>query len=156
MEDLRKPEIFAACYERIYQDLYRFALYTLGNPQDAEDAVSEAVADAYASVGKLRNAQSFRSWMFAIVANKCRRKRKEYINRPGELMEEIRGAEEMEESVQVRDAFSRLSAEDRLLISMQVFGGYKSHEIGQIMDMNQNTVRSRIHRALGKMREMLQ
>lgn len=156
MEDLRKPEIFAAYYERIYQDLYRFALYTLGNPQDAEDAVSEAVADAYASVGKLRNAQSFRSWMFAIVANKCRRKRKEYINRPGELMEEIRGAEEMEESVQVRDAFSRLSAEDRLLISMQVFGGYKSHEIGQIMDMNQNTVRSRIHRALGKMREMLQ
>ncbi len=36
---------FAQMYETVYQDLYRFALCMLRNPQDAEDAVSEAVVE---------------------------------------------------------------------------------------------------------------
>lgn len=43
-------EAFAELYRQVYQDLYRFALYTLKNPQDAEDAVGDAVADAFASI----------------------------------------------------------------------------------------------------------
>ena len=54
MDDLKKPEVFAAYYEKVYRELYYFALHTLKNPQDAEDAVSEAVADAFATVEKLR------------------------------------------------------------------------------------------------------
>ena len=38
---------FAELYRTIYADLYRFALYTLKNPADAEDAVSETVMDAF-------------------------------------------------------------------------------------------------------------
>lgn len=57
---------FAALYEEIYKDLYRFALYTLRNRQDAEDAVSEAVTDAFASIGKLRREDAFRAWLPSI------------------------------------------------------------------------------------------
>lgn len=155
MEDLRKPEVFARYYESVYRDLYRFALYTLKNPHDAEDAVSETVADAYASVGKLRDTEAFKSWIFKILSNKCKRKLKEYINKTAELPETLSVHDRMEEGVQVREAFSHLAEEERLLISMQVFGGYKSHEIGEIMHMNDNTVRSRISRGLKKMKEML-
>lgn len=61
----------------------------------------------------------------------------------------------MEEDLQVREAFAQLEEEDRILISMKVFGGYKSQEIGKLMDMNDNTVRSRISRGLQKMRQLL-
>lgn len=155
MEDLRRPEVFAEYYQKVYKDMYRFALYTLKNPHDAEDVTGEAVMDAYASVGKLRDPEAFRAWIFKILSNKCRRKLKEYTERTEEIPETYGMTEKMEENLQVRQAFGRLGEEERILISMKVFGGYKSHEIGEIMHMNENTVRSRISRGLGKMREML-
>ena len=41
---------FAKMYETVYRDLYRFALCTMKNSHDAEDAVSEAVMNAYEPV----------------------------------------------------------------------------------------------------------
>lgn len=155
MEDLRKPEVFAEYYRSVYQDMYRFALYTLKDPHDAEDVTGEAVMDAYASIGKLRDPEAFRPWIFAILSNKCKRKLKEYTEKTCELPEQFASENDMEENVLVRQAFGKLPEEDRMLISMKVFGGYKSYEIGKIMSMNDNTVRSRISRGLEKMRQML-
>ena len=45
-------DAFAELYAGIYKDMYRFALYTLRNTSDAEDAVSDAVTDAFASIRK--------------------------------------------------------------------------------------------------------
>lgn len=155
MEDLRKPEVFAKYYETVYKDMYRFALYTLKNPHDAEDVTGETVADAYASIEKLRDPEHFRSWIFAILSNKCKRKLKEYVDKTVELPEQLSDTSQLEEAVQVREAFAQLEEEDRILISMKIFGGYKSQEIGKMMDMNDNTVRSRISRGLQKMRQLL-
>ena len=55
---------FAQLYETIYRDLYRFALYTLKNSHDAEDAVSDTVTDAFGQIASLRRPEAFRSWMF--------------------------------------------------------------------------------------------
>lgn len=155
MEDLKNPEVFAKYYKSVYQDMYRFALYTLRNPHDAEDVTGEAVADAYASIGKLRDPQAFRGWIFKILSNKCKRKLKEYADRTEELAGQLYVQECMEEGVQVRQAFFALSDEERLLIALKVFGGYKSYEIGAMMNMNDNTVRSKISRGLGKLRKLL-
>ena len=46
---------FAELYGTIYKRLYRFALYTLGNTQDAEDVVSAAVMEAFENIGKCAN-----------------------------------------------------------------------------------------------------
>ena len=43
----RDAGAFAALYTQIYQDLYKFALYTLKNSHDAEDVVSDTVTDAF-------------------------------------------------------------------------------------------------------------
>ena len=45
---------FARLYSEIYRDLYRFALCMLRHPQEAEDAVSEAVIAAYENISSLR------------------------------------------------------------------------------------------------------
>ena len=67
---------FKELYKTVYQDLYRFALCMMHHPQDAEDAVSEAVLSAYENIHKLRKEEAFRSWIFQILANVCRRKLK--------------------------------------------------------------------------------
>lgn len=65
-------DAFACLYQEVYEDLYRFAVYTLKDPVDAQDAVSEAVTDAFASVRKLRRADAFKGWIFQILSVKCR------------------------------------------------------------------------------------
>ena len=89
MDDLKKPEVFAAYYEKVYRELYYFALHTLKNPQDAEDAVSETVTDAFATVEKLREQEKFRVWIFQILSNKCKRKLKEYTQKTVELPDDL-------------------------------------------------------------------
>ena len=54
---------FAELYGTIYKRLYQFALYTLGNTQDAEDVVSAAVMEAFENIGKLRKEDAFPAWM---------------------------------------------------------------------------------------------
>ncbi len=64
---------FSQLYARIYKDLYKFALYMTRHAQDAEDAVSETVLSAYENISGLRKEDSFRSWMFTILNNCCKR-----------------------------------------------------------------------------------
>jgi RNA polymerase sigma factor, sigma-70 family len=151
----KDKEAFAKLYELVYQDMYRFALYTLKNPQDAEDVVSDTVVDAYESIRKLRNADAFKGWIFKILSNKCRRKMKDYVNKTAELSENISIKGDFTEDVAVQEAFMRLSNEERLIISMSIFAGYSSREIGAILKKSDNTVRSDKSRALKKMEQML-
>lgn len=154
-------DAFAQLYAGIYEDMYRFALYTLRNASDAEDAVSDAVTDAFASVKKLRSEEAFKSWIFRILSNKCKDKLREYAgkNEIGiEDTEEIAcdSGPEMTECIQIRKLFFELADEERLIISLHQFAGYTSREIAEILHMNENTVRSKESRALKKMEQQLQ
>ena len=157
MGDNRNQQTFIRLYEQVYQDLYRFALYTLKNTHDAEDVTGDAVADAYAGFSRLRNLDSFRPWIFKILSNKCRRKLREYMNKTVELPDDLACSRDgLEEDCQVRQAFSKLEEEERLIISMHIFAGYTSKEIGRILHKNENTIRSKESRALKKMERLLQ
>lgn len=147
---------FAQLYALIYKDMYRFALYTLGHSQDAEDAVSETVMDAFAAIHSLREPEAFPAWIFRILTAKCKRRMRQYVNRTEELSDSLCGREQdMTERLDVRRAFETLPQEDRLILSMNLFAGYSSQEIGELLGMNPNTVRSRQSRALKKIEALL-
>lgn len=152
-------DAFAELYSEIYESMYRFALYTLRNTSDAEDAVSEAVTDAFASIKKLRAEEAFKSWIFRILSNKCKDKLREYAVKNEELQEDLPEKEpetDTAERVLIRRAFFELADEERLIISMHQFAGYTSREIAQILHMNENTVRSKESRGLKKMAGQLE
>ena len=147
---------FSVLNAQIYTELYKFALYTLRHPQDAEDAVSEAITAAYENITKLKSETAFRSWIFTILANQCRKK---FRGREegDELTEELAQPEaDHAQSLDVRAAFGTLSEEERMIVSFSVFGGYKSGEIGEMLQLGAATVRSKKNRALEKMRCVLE
>jgi len=150
------PDAFTELFGMVNKDLYRFAFYTLKNAHDAEDVVSDTILDAYESIKRLRKESSFRSWIFMILSNKCKRKLKQYVNKSMPLDDNLAAVtRDLGEEYDVRNAFSQLTAEERLIVSMQVFGGYNSKEIGKILNINANTIRSKHHRALIKMEQLL-
>lgn len=156
-------EAFASLYQEIYPDLYRFALYTLRDKNDAEDAVSETVVDAFAAISTLRLEEAFRSWMFRILSNKCKNRLREYARKTVELSDELKDevpekkkGQGMDEDILVRQLFFSLDEEERLIISMHLFAGYTSREMAELLHMNENTIRSRESRALKKLAKKLE
>lgn len=153
---------FSILYSRIYKDLYRYALFTLRRKEDAEDCISEAVIDAYRTISNLKSEEAFKTWFFKILSAKCQQKIKQYYQNPMQYNDVIQQTTltydmgNLDISIDLQRAFATLYPEDRMIISLTVFGGYNSTEVSQILKMNSNTVRSRYARALERLRFILQ
>lgn len=146
-------EAFSRLYETVYEDLYHIALYSLRNPHDAADTVSDTVLDAFCSIKKLRSPEKFRSWIMSILAAKIKRKQRSYFEPTDELNENTDLTESFSyESVELREAVNKLDTESRLLLSMSVLGGYSSDEISEVCGIKAGTVRSKLTRIKQKLR----
>ncbi len=145
---------FALLYEKYYKDLYRFALCSLKNAHQAEDAVSEAVLRAYEHLPGLRKNRSFKGWLFQITANECRRMfgRKESYLADNDW-QEPRETEAGFEKPELQEMLSRLSEDERLVVTLSVFAGYNSREIAGMLNKRDGTVRSLKSRAMAKLKE---
>lgn len=149
-------QAFAQLYSAIYKDLYRYAYYTLRSEQDAEDAVADAVTDCYAGIGRLKNEEAFKRWMFTVLSSKCKRIIKRYYKDAlSETDEETFASADFEEHTDLKLALGTLDGESRMIVSLNVFGGYNSDEIAGILKLNRNTVRTKYSRALEKLRLLL-
>ena len=154
-------EAFAELYANYYKALYKTAFYILGNAQDAEDTVMETIADAYMGITKLRIPEAFEGWLFRILYNKARRKRgtllfKATLELNENLEAEGNSTEQIGMSIDLMRALATLSREERVIVVLSVCEGYASADIGRIMELNPNTVRSKQMRALGKLRKILE
>ena len=143
---------FTELYSIVYEELYRFAFCMMRQSHDAEDAVSEAVVLAYENIQSLRKEEAFRSWIFQITVNVCKRKLKDKSRLEVELTENQRLYEEDRElQLDIHNALFELNEEERCIVAMSALGGYNSVEIGTMMNLNSNTVRSKRKRAIEKL-----
>lgn len=156
-------EEFMRCYEKIYPQMYRTALFYMQNRQEAEDAVQDAVLTAYEKFYQLKDREKFGSWIMQILVNRCRKRMKTWFRREEDI-EEISPAQERSLSGDtdlamasaVKQVFWELKEEERLIVALSVFGGYTSEEISDILNKNHSTIRSKYRRALQKMKEKLE
>ena len=146
---------FALLYEKYYKDLYRFALCYLKNTAQAEDAVSQAVLKAYEKLPNLRKETSFKSWIFQITANECRMllRNTSEVGIPEGFEQET--VEEGYAKPELDDLLKVLSDDEREVITLSVFSGYRSTEISHMLTMRPGTVRSLKSRALDKLRSAM-
>ncbi len=129
----------------------------LGNSTDCEDAVGQAVLQAYESRGKLRKRESFRAWFLKILRNEAygilRRQRR--VQPVDELPEQSAPQEDTDERLDLQSAMMELDADQRTALLLQQ-EGYSMEEIAQTLDAPVGTVKSRIYRAKSTLRTILQ
>lgn len=152
-------EAFGRLYDAVAKDLYRAALYTLGNPQDAEDIVAETFLEAWKGIHTLREEGSFRQWIMRILSIRCKRRIGGYVREKGNIdIEDYLGEGVPDDNApraEVREAMARLNPEERQIVLLSVLEGYTMREIGEILTLPQGTVSSKLHRTLKKLRRML-
>lgn len=154
---------FSELYAMYANELYRFALYMTGVPEDAEDAVQEAVISAWQNIHNLNDNSLFKAWLFKILSNRCKtdlmKKNKLSGTLPVDeyefLVENQSADESFVNGTELKSALSQLTPPDGQIIVLSVIGGFKSYEIADIYGMTPSTVRSRQKRALEKLRNIL-
>ena len=148
-------DAYGQLYEKYALDMYRFALGICKNTYDAQDAVQEAAVSVFKSMHSLKNPEKFKSYLFSALSNTC----KKVLSKNNYTVEfEDTGYtdSEIEFSIPVREALDKLNDVSKEIVLLSVVGGFKSHEIGKIMDLPSATVRTRLRRALSQLRKELE
>ena len=162
---IRNADTFTKLYSEVAKDLYRLALYFLKNKEDAEDIVGETVLDAYRQIESLREESLFKNWIIKILTNKCKMKLKEYAifkEEPCENIVELSDEKVKRESytndfnkIELKELLMELENEERFIICLSVFEGYKGDEIAEFLGLKPATVRSKKQRALAKLASLI-
>ena len=148
---------FAQEVREVTDTAFAVSYLILGNSTDCEDAVGQAVLQAYESRGKLRKRESFRAWFIKILRNEAygilRRQRR--VQPVDELPERSAPQEDTDERLDLQSAMMELDADQRTALLLQQ-EGYSMEEIAQTLDAPVGTVKSRIYRAKSTLRTILQ
>ena len=158
-------EAFCELYGMYKDRLYRYALYRLGDPDDAEDAVSECVLAAWQGIRQLRNTSAFGAWIFRILRNCCSRNIKSIIS----LRENMQnlydsgadasalaaGPADPSAAIELAEALSQLTEDEREVVLLSAVCGLTSREISGITGLTAGASRSKLSRSLAKMRDFL-
>ena len=150
---------------RRYRDVAVRVATVVGGGDDAEDATQEAFVKAYAALGRFRAGAPFRPWLLQIVANEARNRRRS-AGRRASLA--VRAAEDRppdgaapspeaavldhERRTALAAALSRLRDEDREIIGARYLLDLSEAEAATTLGLPKGTVKSRLSRALGRLR----
>jgi RNA polymerase sigma factor (sigma-70 family) len=162
--------------ERAYEELvrahqgiaFRTAYVVTGGAAEAEDAAQEAFVKAYRALGRFRRGAPFRPWLLRIVANEAHNRRRSAGRRAGLA---LRAAGEdpsggaapspegtvfaAEEREVLLAAVNRLREEHRLVIACRYFLELSEEETAAALGCRRGTVKSRLSRALERLRAEL-
>jgi RNA polymerase sigma-70 factor, ECF subfamily len=152
-----------------YQELaFRVAYQVTGDAADAEDAAQEAFVNAYYALGRFRPGAPFRPWLLRIVANEARNRRMAAHRRTalaqralvaqtsGEAAPSPEKAAEADEfRATLVASLRRLRDDDRLILAYRLFFDLSEAEMAEALKCPKGTVKSRLSRALGRLRAIL-
>ena len=132
--------------------LYRAALAILGDPHEAEDAVQDAFVRFLERAPK--GLECSGAWLMRVLVNSCKSRLRLAWRRVGPLPESLPtpGPEERQELEELLS----LPPEDRAVIHLHYYAGYSTDEIAQMLGQRPGPVRSRLSRARGKLRKLLE
>ena len=157
-----------ACYElyKLYSKaMLNIAFRIVGNIAEAEDVLQESFLDAFNKLKDFRQETTFGLWLKQIVVNRSinflRKRKMDLVDIDGEQLdnipdEEVESDEETLFKVAlVKDAMKELPDGYRVVLSLYLLEGYDHEEIGQVLNITENTSRTQFLRAKRKLAEIL-
>ncbi|MBQ9551653.1 MAG: sigma-70 family RNA polymerase sigma factor [Clostridia bacterium] len=150
---------FGELFAQFSPEMYRYALFCLGDREAAQDAVQEAALEAYRGIAGLKKPESAKAWFFKILYAVCKRGQREKYEADFVDLDESRdvsaedSAAAVLKSLETAQLLARLNETDRQLLLLSVVGGYSGKEIARMAGMTHGAVRTRISRALAALRK---
>ena len=157
-------DAFRHVVERHKDVLYGTAILMTGNRAVAEEMVQEAFLSAWRGIGGFKRGQPLKPWLTRILVNGVlAQKRKRAIPTVPIADSDEPGAPSVSDQMDasesravVRQALARLDPGQQQTVVLRYFSELTVPEIARSMGVREGTVKSRLHRALGRLREHLE
>jgi len=156
---------FGEIYDTHVDSVYRYLLYRVREPSDAEDLTSEVFTRAFANVHRYRwQGKSFLAWLYTIARNAVTDRRRR--DRPTVELDNAHGLAEEgptahdravlgEEVDALRGAVKHLTGEQQEVLVLRFVDDLSSREVADILGKNEGAIRALQFRALGRLRRIL-
>ncbi len=161
-------EAFTAIFD-YYNGLMLRTAYSIVKDHDmAEDAVQNAIIQAWQHLPSLREAGALRSWLMRIVVNQsisfkrriarsttflCQVFAEQEINLASQVADDAKGR--LEGQWDLAQAIRILPAKQQMAITLHYYQGMTLPEMSQLLDISENTLKKRIQAALTNLRQLL-
>ena len=145
---------FQQLIEQQEKAMYQIAKSILKNDDDAADAMQETIMICWEKMDTLKKDRYFKTWLIRILINNCNaiiRKRMRSIEEDG--IPEVCAQEEGYSNAEWENFLNCLDEKYRMIIMLYYVQGFKTREIADILQLNQNTVRGRLVTARNKLEE---
>lgn len=143
------------------KDLYRYGYWLCKDANVVEDIVQETFLRAWRSLESLKDESAAKSWLITILrrenARRFERKQFDLVDiEEQELPDNVTPDSEQDLEVHLlRRQIYKLEPEYREPLILQVIGGFSGEEIADILDLNKNTVMTRLFRARNQLKDAL-
>lgn len=155
-------EAFAELILSIKNDLYKIAKTRLNNDYEINDAIQETIIKSYNHLRKLKDNSKFKSWIIKILINECNTiykkkcKKKRIIDKI--LMEDNfnntdNSIENSDSVIDFNILLESLNYEEKIIITLFYNNRFTCSEISQILNINVNTVKSKLSRTKEKIKK---
>ncbi|MCH7607300.1 MAG: sigma-70 family RNA polymerase sigma factor [Chloroflexi bacterium] len=155
------PDAFRYLVERYGDTLHGTAYLMTRNAAAADDAVQDALIDAWQGMPGFRLGRPVKPWLVRILINRvlALQRRRSLPSVPIEEANEPGAEDPAEAQVDAADAVGRglaaLSGEHRRVVVLRYFSELSVPEIAGVLGWREGTVKSRLHRALAQLREVV-
>lgn len=163
-------QIYSEIVKRYQNFVFTITLRYTQNREDAEEIAQDIFVKAYRSLADFRGESKFSTWLYTIVTTSClsflRKKKLDTHSLDNEKVFELADnqdsgfkanqVEQKSKLAMVNDAIKLLSPDDAKLITLFYKGEQSLDEIAQIMGLEPNTVKVRLHRARGRLKEKME
>lgn len=158
-------DAFAELLHRHQDRLWAVALRTLGDREEAADALQDALLSAHRAAGRFRGDSAVTTWLHRIVVNACLdriRRRQTHPTVPlPDGVHDVAGATggaepaapapDHDTALVVREALAALPVEQRAALILVDVQGYPVAEVARILDVAEGTVKSRCARGRARL-----
>jgi RNA polymerase sigma-70 factor (ECF subfamily) len=158
-------DAYAALVDTHLASVYRLTLRMVSNASDAEDLAQDAFLRAFERLHLFDASRSFRAWLLKIAANLAinhlRARRRHRTIRLSEVLAEMPQTEpyaqkaDMPRAEQWQQWLDKLTELQRSAIVLFHFCEMSYVEVGSVLDMPVNTVKTHIHRGRKRLRQMI-
>jgi len=142
-----KPDV-VALFEEYSDMVYRIAFVRSPQPTDAEDIFQEVFLRLVKHLGKLRSREHAKAWLIRCTLNCCNSHHQSAWQKKTVGLDEHTGRSDLSyDHIILLDAVRALTLEHQEVIHLFYYEGYGSKEIAELLNIKENTVKSRLRRA---------